>query len=316
MNSTKLNIKAVYKPARPLLPPSIRRNWDLYLLILPVIIYYIIFHYAPMYGIQIAFKDFLPMKGIWGSPWVGMKHFERFISSFHFWRLISNTLSISVYQLVVGFPMPIILALSMNEISSKAFKKSVQTITYAPHFISTVVLVGMIIAFLSPQSGMVNNLIRAMGGKAVYFMGEPGWFKSIYVFSGVWQSTGWSSIIYMAALSSIDPQLHESATIDGAGRLQRIWHINIPGILPTAIILFIMNAGSLMGVGFEKVFLMQNDLNRISSDVISTYVYRMGILGAEYSFSSAVGLFNAVINFIVLVAVNTISKKVSETSLW
>ncbi|UVI33675.1 ABC transporter permease [Paenibacillus spongiae] len=295
---------------------SLRKNWDLYLLIVPVIAYYIIFHYIPMYGLQIAFKDFIATKGITGSPWVGLKHFERFFDSYYFWRLIKNTLGIGLYELAVGFPIPILLALMINEIRSERFKKTVQTVTYAPHFLSVVVLVGMLMMFLSPQHGIVNLIIRLFGGEPVSFMTEPGWFKTLYVFSGVWQQMGWSSIIYLAALTGIDPQLHEAAKVDGASRLQRIWHINIPGIAPTIVILLILNIGSILGVGFEKVFLMQNSLNMESSDVISTYVYRSGIVGAQYSFSAAVGLFNAVINFGMLVIVNYIARKVGQTSLW
>ncbi|WP_249716689.1 sugar ABC transporter permease, partial [Paenibacillus sp. J31TS4] len=249
------------------------RNWELYVLISPVIAYYLIFEYYPMYGVQIAFKNFVATKGIWGSDWVGFRHFQRFFDGYYFWRLIKNTLGISLYQLAVGFPVPILLALMINEVRAKWFKKFIQTVTYAPHFLSTVVLVGMLIMFLSPQSGLINMIIVFFGGEPVNFMTEPGWFKSIFVLSGVWQQMGWSSIIYLAALAGIDPQLHEAARVDGATRVQRIWHVNIPGILPTIVILLILNVGSIMGVGFEKVFLMQNSLNMEASDVISTYVY-------------------------------------------
>lgn len=307
--------RAVTAERSPLVK-SLRKNWDLYLLIVPVIAYYIIFHYIPMYGVQIAFKDFIASQGITGSPWVGLKHFERFFDSYYFWRLIKNTLGIGLYELAVGFPIPILLALMINEVRSERFKKTVQTVTYAPHFLSVVVLVGMLMMFLSPQHGIVNLIIRLFGGDPVSFMTEPGWFKTLYVFSGVWQQMGWSSIIYLAALTGIDPQLHEAAKVDGASRLHRIWHINIPGITPTIVILLILNIGSILGVGFEKVFLMQNNLNMESSDVISTYVYRSGIVGAQYSFSAAVGLFNAIINFGMLVIVNFIARKVGQTSLW
>lgn len=286
------------------------------MLFFPVIVYFVVFQYFPMYGVQIAFKDFIATKGIWGSSWVGFKHFERFFESFYFWRLIKNTLGIGLYELAVGFPVPIVLALMINEIRSKFFKRFVQTVTYAPHFLSTVVIVGLILIFLSPATGMINQLLGLFGIGPISFMTEPGWFKSIYVLSGVWQHMGWSSIIYLAALTGIDPQLHEAARVDGASRLQRIWHINLPGIMPTIVILLILNVGSVLGVGFEKVFLMQNSLNMSASDVISTHVYRSGILGAQYSFSAAVGLFNAVVNFIMLIVVNRIARKVSETSLW
>lgn len=295
---------------------QLRKNWQLYLLFLPVLLYFIVFHYVPMYGVQIAFKDFIANKGILESPWVGFKHFERFFNSFYFWRIIKNTLGIGLYELIVGFPIPIILALMINEARSGRFRRFIQTVTYAPHFLSTVVVVGMIMMFLSPVSGLVNFIITSFGGEPIAFMTEPSWFKSIYVWSGVWQSMGWSSIIYLAALAGIDPQLHEAAKVDGAGWFRRIWHINLPGIAPTMIILLILNIGSILGVGFEKVFLMQNSLNMEASDVIATNVYRSGILGAQYSYSAAVGLFNSVVNFIMLITVNRIARRVSETSLW
>lgn len=295
---------------------KMKGNYQLYLFILPAFLYFIIFHYASMYGIQIAFKNYIAVKGIWGSPWVGLKHLNNFFQSYYFWVLIKNTVGIALYSLVAGFPIPILLALALNEVRNNRFKKLVQNVTYAPHFISTVVMVGMIIAFLSPSSGVVNEVIKALGGEAVPFMQKPGMFKSIYVWTGVWQGMGWGSIIYLAALAGIDPQLHEAAIVDGATRLQRIWHINIPGIMPTMVIMLIMHAGGIMSVGFEKVFLMQNPLNMERSDVISTYVYRMGLLNAQYSFSSAVGLFNSVINFILLVTVNSIARRINETSLW
>ena len=292
------------------------KNWELYLLFLPVMAYFIIFHYIPMYGVQIAFKDFIANKGIFGSPWVGFEHFERFFDSFYFWRIISNTLGIGIYELIVGFPIPIVLALMIHELRTGKFRRFVQTVTYMPHFLSTIVMVGIIMMFLSPTSGLVNVVITLFGGEPISFMTEPGWFKSIYVWSGVWQTMGWSSIIYIAALAGIDPQLHEAARVDGASRLRRMWHINIPGIAPTIIVLLILNIGSILGVGFEKVFLMQNNLNMESSDVISTNVYRSGILGAQYSYSAAVGLFNSIVNFIILILVNRIARKVSSSSLW
>lgn len=295
---------------------SIRRNWDLYLLTLPVVIYFIIFKYAPMYGVQIAFKDYIATKGIWGSPFAGFKHFERFFRSYLFKTVVKNTLGISIYHLLAGFPIPIILALMMNEVKNQKFKKTVQTVTYAPHFLSTVVLVGMLTSMLSPRNGVVNQLLKSLGMEPIYFLGEAGLFKSIYVWSGIWQNAGWNSVIYMAALAGIDTQLYEAAIVDGATKRQRVWHITIPGILPTAITLLILNTGNIMDVGFEKVYLMQNGLNLTSSEVISTYVYKSGLVGAEYSFSTAVGLFNSIINFILLILVNKISRKTTETSLW
>ena len=295
---------------------AIQRNWDLYLLILPVVIYFIIFKYWPMYGVQISFKNYIATHGIWGSPWVGWKHFARFFRSYHFWPLIKNTVGISIYELVIGFPIPIILALMMNEIRNIKFKKTLQMVTYAPHFLSTVVLVGMLTSMLSPKSGIVNELIKILGKKPIYFMGEAKCFKSIYVWSGIWQHAGWNSIIYMAALAGINIQLYEAAIVDGATKAQRMWHITLPGILPTAITLLILNTGKIMSIGFEKVFLMQNGLNLTSSEVISTYVYKAGLIGAEYSFSAAVGLFNSIINFVLLITVNKLSQKIAKTSLW
>ena len=292
------------------------RHWQLYLLIAPVLLYFLIFHYWPMYGLQIAFKDFIGTKGIRDSPWVGLKHFERFFDSYFFWRLIGNTLGISLYELIAGFPLPIMIALMINEVRQQRMRKFVQIVTYAPHFLSTVVVVGVVIMFLSPTTGIVNTVIRAFGGESIYFMTKPEWFKSIYVWSGVWQQMGWNSIIYIAALAGIDPQLHEAARVDGASRLRRIWHINLPGIRSTIVILLILNTGSLMGVGFEKIFLMQNSLNKESSDVIATYVYSSGILGSQYSFAAAVGLFNSVVNFILLLLVNRTSKYLNQASLW
>lgn len=307
--------KEVKRKARSRWRKAVMKNWQLYVLLSPVILYFLVFHYFPLYGLQIAFKDFIASKGILGSPWVGFKHFERFFDSYYFWRLIKNTIGIGVFTLVVSFPVPIILALLLNEVKSLKYKKFVQTVIYAPHFLSTVVVVGMLLLFLKTD-GMINQIIKLFGGTPIDFISEPSWFKSLYVFSDVWQTMGWSSIIYIAALAAVDPAQHEAAMIDGASRLQRIFHINIPAIMPTIVILFILNAGSVMAVGFEKVYLMQNDLNMSTSDVISTFVYRSGILEAQYSFSAAVGLFNSLINFIMLIMVNQIAKKVNETSLW
>lgn len=289
---------------------------QLYYMLIPVVAYFVVFHYLPMYGIQIAFKDYSIRKGFARSSWVGFKHFQAFFSSYYFARVLKNTFVISIYSLAAGFPAPILLALLMNEVRVNWFRRTVQTVTYAPYFISTVVLCSMVTQFLSPNSGIVNKVLTYLGKDSVYFLGRSDLFYSVYVWSGVWQGTGWSSIIYMAALTSIDPQLHEAAVIDGAGRLQRIWHINLPGILPTAIILLIMNCGSLLSVGFEKIFLLQNDLNRSSSEVISTLVYQQGLIQNNYSYSAAVGLFNSVVNCTMLVVVNTIARKTGETSLW
>ncbi|BBH21991.1 sugar ABC transporter permease [Paenibacillus baekrokdamisoli] len=292
-------------------------NWELYVFIAPAVLYFLIFSYGPMYGIQIAFKNFIPTRGIFGSPWVGFDHFIRFFHSYYFWDLLWNTLSISLYELAIGFPIPILLALAFNEIKNGYFKRAAQTITYAPHFISVVVMAGMIITFLSPSAGMVTHLIEWLGFKAPDFLTDPRWFKTMYVFSGVWQSAGWGTIIYLAALSGVDPGLHEAAIIDGASRFQRVRYINIPTIIPTITILLILNMGSLLGVGFEKILLLQNPLNMGASDVISTFVYRSGLVDAQYSFSTAVGLFNSVVNAILLIVVNQIVRRSNESnSLW
>jgi putative aldouronate transport system permease protein len=291
-------------------------NYQLYLFLLPTLAYFLIFHYIPMYGVTIAFKDFSPYKGILGSEWIGFDHFERFFRSSLFWNLIRNTFMLSVYQLAASFPIPIILALLLNYSVGKRFKKVVQTVTYAPHFISTVVIVGMLTVFLSPQSGLINIMIRAFGGDPVMFLTDASWFTSNYVWSGIWQNAGWGTIIYLAALAGIDPGLHEAAIVDGASKMQRIWHIDLPFLMPTIIILLILDMGRLLGVGFEKAFLMQNALNLSHSEIISTYVYKVGLQSAQYSFSAAVGLFNSVINFILLMLVNQLAKKAGQNSLW
>ena len=295
---------------------EMNRYWDLYLLLVPVVLYFIIFKFWPMYGVQIAFKDFSPSKGIFDSPWVGFKHFLRFFNSFNFWDILRNTITISFYQLIAGFPIPILLALVLNEMRNAKFKKLLQTVTYAPHFLSTVVLVGMLTAFLNPSTGLVNRVIEMLGGEAINFMAEESWFSSLYVWSGVWQNAGWGTIIYMALLSSIDVQLYEAATIDGASRFKKLLHVTLPSIVPTAVTMLILDCGRIMNIGFEKAFLMQNDLNINRSEVISTYVYQVGITQAQYSYSTAVDLFNAVINVILLLVVNKISKKLTQTSLW
>ena len=247
---------------------------------------------------------------------MGLEHFQRFFNSNNFGETIYNTITISLFSLVVGFPVPILLALMLNEVKNKFFKKTVQTMSYVPYFISVVVMAGMIILFLSPSSGVINQMRKAMGLETINFMYESKYFKTIYVLSGVWQNMGWGSIIYLSALAGIDPALHEAAVIDGASRLKRIWHINLPGILPTVCIMLIMNCGSLMNVGFEKVFLMMNDLNRSAAEVISTYVYKVGLQQSQYSFSTAINLFNSVINFLLLITVNTVVKKLDQASLF
>lgn len=295
---------------------QIIKNYQLYLFVLPMIAYFVIFRYFPMYGVQIAFKDFYPLKGIWESPWVGFEHFERFFRSTEIVMIIKNTLLLNLFSLLFGFPVPILLALMINQVMRMKFKKFVQTVIYAPHFISTVVIVGMISLFLSPRSGVVNTVLKTLGFDPVFFMAKPELFKAIYIFSEIWQHAGWGTIIYLAALVSISPELHESAVVDGASKWQRVRYIDIPGIMPTAVILLILESGRLLSLGFEKVYLMQNNLNRSASEVISTYVYKVGIQQADFSYATAVGLFEAVICLVVLVSVNALAKKVTDTSLW
>ncbi|NBD23738.1 ABC transporter permease [Paenibacillus glycinis] len=294
----------------------VRRHWQLYLLVLLPVAYLIIFKYIPMYGAQIAFRDFSPVKGILGSDWAGFKHFRTFFESPNFWVLIKNTLVISLYSLLVGFPAPILLALALNEVRGMRFKRLVQMVTFAPYFISTIVMVSMIILFLSPRLGFVDHILNAFGMESINFMGIPDYFSSIFVWSNVWQGIGYGAVIYLAALSGINVDLYEAARVDGASRIRKVWHIDLPGILPAATVLLILNVGQIMNVGFEKIYLMQNPLNTSTSEVISTYVYKIGLLGANFSFSAAVDLFNSVINLILLLSVNYAARRFSESSLW
>lgn len=293
----------------------IAENWQYYILILPAIIYIAIWCYAPMYGLQIAFKNYKFSLGIMGSKWVGFRHFQDFFKGYYFETLLTNTFAISLYSLLVGFPIPIIVALILNELTPK-FKKVVQTVMYAPHFISTVVLIGTIQLLFSPSTGIVNHFLEWLGLERQYFMGEPQYFRHMFVWSGVWQGMGWSAIIYLAALSNVDPTHLEAASIDGASRIQKIIHINIPTILPTIIIMLILRMGQIASVGYEKVYLMQNNLNMDVSEVISTYVYKRGIVNSNYSFSTAVGLFNNVVNVTLVMLANFISKKVTKQGLF
>lgn len=292
------------------------RQWQLYAFLLIPVALVIIFNYVPMYGITLAFKDYKIKQGILGSPWAGGKYFNQFFSSPNFSLTLKNTLILSLYSLAAGFPMPILLALCLNEVKQQWFKKLVQMVSYAPYFISTVVMVGMLIQLMNVRTGFVNKLISAVGGTPVDFMAVPGLFRTIYVWSGIWQSMGYSAIIYIAALSNADPSLYEAAIIDGASRLQKIVHIDIPTIVPTITLLLIMSLGNVMSVGAEKVYLMQNNLNLLTSEIISTYVYKIGLISGQFSLSTAVGVFNSVINFILIVIVNAIAKRVGETSLW
>jgi ABC-type polysaccharide transport system permease subunit len=319
-NSAGTNRPTSEVAARPnkLLLTEPVRNYQLYLLSLLPLVWLIIFKYVPMYGVIVAFKNFSPSRGILGSPWVGMKYFVRFFESFYFERIMLNTIGINVYELVAGFPVPIILALALNSSLRRGYKKTVQFVVYMPHFISTVVMVGIILRMLSPTTGVTASLLKALGGEPIDFISVPEYFKSIYVWSGVWQNAGWGTIIYLAALSSIDPQLYEAASIDGANRFRQIRHIDIPGILPTIVILLILNTGRMMSIGFEKVFLMQNPLNLESSEVISTYIYKVGLASdfPDFSYGAAIGLFLSVINLIMLVSVNKIAKQLGGTTLW
>lgn len=291
-------------------------NRTIYLMLLPVVLYYIIFQYGPMYGLQIAFKDFSPAKGFWNSPWTGFEHFKEFFGSFFFWRLLKNTLLLSLYTLLFYFPAGIILALLLNEIKSNKFKRTVQTITYMPHFVSLVVIVGMMFDFLS-RDGLINGLLQTVFGiEPISFMREAAWFRTLYVGSDIWQNVGWSSIIFLAAISNIDPSLYEAAKMDGANRFRQIIHITLPGIAPTVIILLILFIGKFMTVGMEKILLMYNPVIYETADVIQTYVYRKGILEANFSYSAAVGLFNAVISFTLLVLANAVARRVGESKLW
>ena len=294
----------------------IKQNYQLYFFLIPAVVFIALFMYGPLYGLVIAFKNYRPGDGIWGSRWVGFHWFVRFFSTPKCWDVIRNTLTVSIYSLIAGFPFPICLAIILNYVKNLRFKKFAQTVTYMPYFISTVVLVAMMNLFFSPTSGFVNTIIKSFGGEPVYFMGISNLFPHMYVWSGIWQGMGYSSIIYIAALSGVSPELHESAVIDGANILQRIWNIDIPTIMPTMVILLIMSCGSIMNVGYEKVLLMQNDLVIDSAEVISTYVYKQGLVNQQYSYSTAVGLMNNVINFIVLVAANKLSNKIFGSGLW
>lgn len=293
-----------------------KRDYQLYIMMLPVVVYLFIFAYIPIYGVQIAFKDYNVGQGILGSPWVGFDNFTRFFRSFQFWNVLKNTLVLSLYGLIAGFPIPILLALMVTQVRREGFKKFVQTVTYAPHFISEVVVVGMLFIFLSPTSGIVNIRLGKLGVQAVNFLAEPSMYKHLYVWSGVWQGAGWGSIIYIAALSAVSPELYEAARIDGASKFQQIVHIDFPSILPTATILLIMNAGSIMNQGAQKAFLMQTGTTAASQEIIATYVYKVGLIQNQFSYSSAIGLFNNIINIILLVTVNTVSRRLSENSLW
>jgi len=306
------------REARAKLWLRIRRNWQLYVLLFLPILWLIVFRYAPMYGAQIAFRQYSPAFGIEGSPWVGLANFERFFNSPKFEPVIVNTLVLSFYALIAGFPIPILLALSLNQVKARLFRSSVQMITYAPHFISTVVIVGMLFQFLHPRVGFTAVLANALGMSAPNWMGDPGAFRHIFVWSGVWQETGFGAIIYLAVLSTVDPALHEAAVVDGASRLQRIRYIDIPSLLPTAMVLLVLSTGRVLEVAFEKVYLMQSPLNLGVAEVINTYVYKVGLLSPilDFSYSTAIGLLKGIVGLLLLITVNHAARRLTANSVW
>ena len=307
MKKNPLTMRAIKK--------DLLQNKWIYLMAIPVIAFYILFSYIPMAGIQIAFKDFNMGAGIWGSPWVGFKHFVSFFKGPYAWRTVRNTLLLSFYTILVCFPAPILFALLLNEAKNKLFKRTVQTVSYLPHFISLVVICGLIKEF-TQSTGLVSSLLALVGVPQVTMLQDPSRFRSLYVVSELWQTIGWNSIIYLAALSGVDPTLYDAAAVDGAGRFRRVLHVTLPSILPTIIIMFILRVGQIMSVGYDKILLLYNSGIYETADVISTFVYRKGIVESNFSFSAAVGIFNSLVNFALVVTVNKISDKVSETSLW
>lgn len=319
MREKKYQVPRAFNPGagsglKPLLKGA-RRHWQLYLVVLLPLVYLVIFKYVPLWGTQIAFKDYNLRKGVAGSPWVGLKHFKTFFNSPQFSRLIVNTIGLSFYSIFAGMWPPIILAVSLNYARQKFYKKAVQLITYMPYFISTVLVVGILMQMLS-LGGPVNGIITGLGGRAVQFMGSAAWFKTVYVWSDIWKGTGYSAVVYLAALTAVSPELHEAAIVDGAHIWQRIWHVDIPSLIPTIVILLIMSSGRVMNMGAEKVLLMQNQLNMQSSDIISTYVYRAGLVSMQFSYSTAIGLFQSLVSLLLLLIVNWISRRLNETSLW
>jgi putative aldouronate transport system permease protein len=300
----------------PRMPRPREATIPLLLFCLPALVLIFVFNYVPMYGILMAFENFVPSKGIMGSAWVGWRYFERFIHSYQFSALFINTLGLSLYLMLATFPLPIILAITFNRLRNRRVRGFIQTVSFAPHFISVVVVVSMMSIFLSPTSGIVNLLVHAAGGDAVNYMAEPSWFKSLYVLSDIWQHTGWDSLIYFAALSAIDPELYDAASVDGAGAWRQVRHVELPALAPTIVVLLVLRAGSIINVGFEKTYLMQNVLNLSSSEVIATYVYKVGLQSLQYSYSAAIGVFTNVISFGLLAAVNGVAKKFGGASLW
>lgn len=312
--------KAASRVVRRKVPLSrrLRSSWQLYLLVLPAVVWVAVFAYWPMYGIQIAFRNYTPVGGLTGSEWVGLEHITRFVTSYNFTQLLWNTLILAFYELLAGIPIPIMLALALNAVRQKYFSRVVQLITYAPNFISVVVVVGILVMLLDPRAGIVPHAISLLGMEPPAFLTDPGWFRHTYVWSGVWQTAGFSAIIYLAALSAVPPELHEAAKVDGASHLRRIWHIDLPAIIPIAVVLMILAVGSIMSVGFEKVLLMQNQLNLSTSQVIDTYVYQVGLNSPipQYSYATAIGLFRSVIGLVLLITVNYLARRITRTGLF
>lgn len=292
------------------------KSRTLLLMLLPCLVFFAIFHYLPMFGVVISFKDYNLFRGVFDSDWVGLKHYRTFFQSRDMWILVRNTFLLGFYSLVFGFPAPILLALSLNEVRRTRFKRLVQTVSYLPHFLSNVIVASMVIMFLSPSTGLVNKMIEALGMEAVNFMVKPGLFRPIYVISGIWQQMGFAAIIYLAALSSIPPELYEAAEIDGAGRMHRLWHVTLPGISETIVMLFILNTGTLMIIGFEKVFLLYNPAIYETADILSTYVYRIGLVGGNFSYAAAIDMFTSVVAMTFLLMANAMSRKFAGSSLW
>lgn len=308
------------KPIREPKASRFKRLWQnnkyLWLLFLPCLIYYLVFRYAPMFGLVITFKNYNLFKGIWASDWVGLKYYRLFLNNPDFWPLMKNTFLLGLYRLIFGFPAPIVLALLLNELRKAAVKRFVQTVSYLPHFISNVIVASMVIMFLSPTGGLVNNLLTGLGFEPINFMNKPEMFRGIYVLSEIWQHIGWETIIYLAALTAVDPQLYEAASIDGASRMRKMWHVTLPGISSALVITLILNIGQVLEIGFEKVYLMQNPAIYDTADIISTYVYRIGLVQGNFSYGSAIDLFMGIISLIFIYGANWISRRVSETSLW
>lgn len=311
-----LNPKAAKRERWKRLWKDIKAAKYLYMLIIPIMIYILIFRYGPMYGVVIAFKDYRIGDGIWGSAWVGLKHFIRLFKSYEFYQILRNSLLLNVYSVVFQFPVPIVLALMLNEVKNRYFKRTVQSILYLPHFLSWVILGGIVIQMVSPSTGIVNTIIKAFGREPIYFMSSKIWWVIIYIVSGIWKEAGWGSIIYLAAISNVDPELYEAAYIDGANKWRQTWHITLPAIKPTIVILLIMRMGSMISVGFDQIYVLSNDYVREVSEVFATYTYRMGIQNVQYSYTSAIGLFQSVVNFIMLLGTNFLAHRMGEQGIW